>query len=110
MTAGESTPSSAMTTREVPTPPWPRPVRERLDAIDWDRSPIVDVVTYEPATSRGLEGDRQRIEVHRYSSDAPPPKTYQNDERGVRVARLTAPLYERPVRGEGEDGRGEGED
>ena len=92
-----------MTLREAPTPPWPRTIRERLDDTDWDRCPIVDVVTYEPATSLGLEGDRQRIEVHRYGSDAPPPETYENDERGVRVARLTAPLYERLACGEVDD-------
>ena len=92
-----------MTVLEPPSPPWPRSVRRRLAATDWSRHPIVDVVSYEPATSRGLEGDRQRIEVHRYGSDAPPPETYDNDERGVRVARLTAPLYERLVRGEAKD-------
>ena len=78
------------------TPPWPRTVRAELEATDWERHPVVDVVTFAPATSRGLEGDRQRIEVHRHR-EAPPPSVYDNEERSCRVERLTAPLYERVV-------------
>lgn len=75
-------------------PPWPRRVRAELEATDWERHPVVDVVTFAPATSRGLEGDRQRIEVYRYR-EAPPPSVYENAERESRVERLTRPLYER---------------
>jgi hypothetical protein len=76
-------------------PPWPRPVRAELEATDWERHPVVDVVTFAPATSRGLEGDRQRIEVYRYREAAPSPSVYENAEREYRVERLTRPLYER---------------
>jgi hypothetical protein len=75
-------------------PPWSREVRAELEATDWDRHPIVDVVTYAPATSRGLEGDRQRIEVYRYR-EVPPLSLYETEERTFRVERLTRPLYER---------------
>lgn len=75
-------------------PPWPRPVRAELAATDWDRHPVVDVVTFAPATSRGLEGDRQRIEVYRYR-EAPELAVYENAERTFHVERLTRPLYER---------------
>lgn len=76
------------------SPPWPRAVRAELAATDWDRHPIVDVVTYAPATSRGLEGDRQRIEIYRYRKP-PDLDVYDNTERQVFVERLTRPLYER---------------
>lgn len=76
------------------TPPWPRSVRAELAATDWDRHPVVDVVTFAPATSRGLEGDRQRIEVHRHR-EAPSPSVYENEERTFGVERVTRPLYER---------------
>lgn len=46
--------------------------------------------------SCGLEGDRQRIEVHRYRQ-APDLAVYGNPERSFRVERLTRPLYERQV-------------
>ena len=78
------------------TPPWPRSVRAALEATDWERHPVVDVVTFAPATSRGLEGDRQRIEVHRHLR-GPDPSVYENGERAFRVERLTRPLYERDV-------------
>ncbi|QLD88044.1 hypothetical protein HWV07_02910 [Natronomonas salina] len=78
------------------SPPWPRPVRAELAATDWERHPIVDVVTFAPATSRGLEGDRQQIEVYRYR-EAPSPSVYENGERTFRVERLTRPLFERTV-------------
>jgi len=51
-------------------------------------------VTFTPATSRGLEGDRQRIEVYRYR-EAPDLAVYENRERSFVVERLTRPLYER---------------
>ena len=76
------------------SPPWPRPVRAELAATDWERHPIVDVVTFAPATSRGMEGDRQQIEVYRYR-EAPSPSVYENGERTFRVERLTRPLYAR---------------
>ena len=76
------------------SPPFPRRVRVELEATDWDRHPIVDVVTFTPATSRGLEGDRLRIEVYRYR-EAPPADVYENEERTVRVERVTRPLFER---------------
>ena len=75
-------------------PPWPRRVRAELEATDWERHPVVDVVTFAPATSRRLEGDRQRLEVYRHR-EAPPPSVYENGEREFRVERLTRPLYER---------------
>ena len=78
----------------APSPPWPRSVRAELSATDWDRHPVVDVVTFAPATSRGLEGDRQRIEVYRYR-EPPPLSVYENGERTFRVERVTRPLYER---------------
>lgn len=76
------------------TLPWPRPVRAELEATDWERHPVVDVVTFAPATSRGLEGDSQQIEVHRHR-EAPSPSIYETEERTFRVERLTRPLYER---------------
>lgn len=78
------------------SPPWPRRVRAELDATDWQRHPIVDVVTFAPATSRGLEGDRQRIEIYRYG-EAPPLSVYENEERSARIERVTRPLYEQFV-------------
>ena len=75
---------------------WPRSVRAELSATDWDRHPVVDIVTFAPATSRGLEGDRQRIEVYRYR-EPPPLSVYENGERTFRVERVTRPLYERLV-------------
>jgi hypothetical protein len=74
--------------------PWPRPVRAELETTDWERYPIVDIVTYAPATSRGLEGDRQHIEVYRHR-EAPSVARYQTEERTARVERLTRPLYDR---------------
>lgn len=80
------------------SPPWPRSVRVELETTDWGRYPIVDIVTYAPATSRGLEGDRQRIEVYRHR-EAPALSLYDTEERTFRVERLTRPLYERLVDG-----------
>ena len=77
-----------------PSPPWPRTVLAELEATDWERHPIVDVVTFAPATSRGLEGDRQHVEVYRYR-EAPSPAVYENGERTFHVERLTRPLYAR---------------
>ncbi|QLD84566.1 hypothetical protein HWV23_02190 [Natronomonas halophila] len=76
------------------SPPWPRSVRAELETTDWKRYPIVDIVTYAPATSRGLEGDRQHIEVYRYR-EAPSAAQYQTEERTARIERLTRPLYDR---------------
>jgi len=78
-----------------PSPPWPRPVRADLSATDRDRHPV-DVVAFAPATSRGLEGDRQRIEVYRYR-EAPPLSVYESGERTFRVERAPRPLYEQLV-------------
>jgi hypothetical protein len=78
-----------------PSPPWPRSVRADLSATDRDRHPV-DVVAFAPATSRGLEGDRQRIEVYRYR-EAPPLSVYESGERTFRVERAPRPLYERLV-------------
>jgi hypothetical protein len=75
-------------------PPWPPRVRAELSTTDWEQHPVVDVVAFAPATSRGLEGDRQRIEVYRYR-EPPAPSVYKNGERTVRVERVTRPLYER---------------
>jgi hypothetical protein len=69
------------------SPPWPRSVRAVLAATDWTRHPVVDVVTFAPATSCGLEGDRQRIEVHRHR-EAPDLAVYENAERSFGVERL----------------------
>ena len=52
------------------------------------------MVTFLPATIRGFEGDRQRVEVYRYV-EGPPLSTYENGERTYRVERLTEPLYRR---------------
>jgi hypothetical protein len=54
----------------------------------------VDVVTYAPATSLGLKGDRQRIKTYRYRERAPPLSAYETSERSCRVVRLTRPLWE----------------
>lgn len=73
---------------------WGPAVRAELEATDWGRTPIVDVVTYAPATGRRLEGDRQRTEVYRHA-EAPPLDLYATAERSFRVERVTRPLYER---------------
>lgn len=70
------------------------PAREACEATDWDEHAVVDVVTFLPATSRGFEGDRQRIEVYRYRERAPPAHRYENGERTYRVQRLTRPVCE----------------
>lgn len=71
------------------------PVREACEATDWDEYAVVDVVTFLPATGRGLEGDRRRIEVCRYRERAPPVDHYENEERRFRVQRLTRPLCDK---------------
>jgi hypothetical protein len=71
------------------------PVREACEATDWEEFVVLDVVTFFPATSRGFEGDRQRIEVYRHRERAPPIGRYENGERDYRVQRLTRPLFER---------------
>ena len=76
------------------TPPWPRRVCAELETTDWDERSIVDIVTFAPASSRGLEGDRQRIEVYRYR-EAPALSVYENTEREALVERVTEPLWER---------------
>lgn len=76
------------------TEPLAHPVREACEATDWDEYAVVDVVTFLPATSRGFEGDRQRIEVYRYRERAPPTDRYENGERAYRVQRLTRPVCE----------------
>jgi hypothetical protein len=75
--------------------PLPPPVREACEATDWAEHAVVDVVTFLPATSRGFEGDRQRVEVYRYRKRAPAVDRYGNEEREHRVQRLTRPLYDR---------------
>ena len=75
--------------------PLPPPVREACEATDWEAYAVLDVVTFLPATSRGFEGDQQRIEVYRYRRQAPPVTRYENGERAYRVQRLTRPLYDR---------------
>lgn len=77
----------------VSDPPTP-PVRAAVEATDWDEYAVVDVVTFLPATGRGLEGDRQRVETHRYRERAPPVDAYENGERPYRVQRVTRPLVE----------------
>lgn len=47
------------------------PVREAFESTGWEEYAVVDVVTFLPATGRGFEGDRQRIEVYRYRERAP---------------------------------------
>jgi hypothetical protein len=80
---------------EPARPPLSPPVREACEATDWTQHAVVDVVTFLPATSRGFEGDRQRIEVCRYRKRAPAVDCYANEEREHRVQRLTRPLYDR---------------
>jgi hypothetical protein len=80
---------------ERPRSPLARPVREACESTDWDEFDAVDVVTFAPATSLGLEGDRQRVETYRYRERAPPLTTYENGERSFRVTRFTRPLWER---------------
>lgn len=77
-----------------PTGTWGPHVRDELAATDWSETPIVDVVTFLPATSRGFEGDRQRVEVYRHDK-GPLLSHYENRERAFRVERVTRPLYER---------------
>ena len=62
---------------------------------DRDEHAVLDVVTFLPATSRGFEGDRQRIETDRYRERAPPVDRYENGERASRVQRLTRSLLDR---------------
>ncbi|WP_255149848.1 hypothetical protein [Halorarius halobius] len=78
----------------APTGEWGPHVRAELEATDWSKTPVVDVVTFLPATSRGLEGDQRRVEVYRHV-EGPPLSLYENAERRVRVERLTRPLFER---------------
>jgi hypothetical protein len=80
---------------ERPRAPLSGPVLEACEATDWEECAVVDVVTFLPATSRGLEGDCQRVETYRYRERAPPLSTYENGERPFRVMRLTEPLWER---------------
>ena len=76
----------------APTGTWGPHVQRELEATDWTATPVVDVVTFLPATSRGFEGDRQRVEVYRHA-EGPPLSLYENGERAFRVERLTEPLY-----------------
>lgn len=78
----------------IESPLSPR-VREAVEATDWDEHAVVDVVRFEPATSRGFEDGLPRTEVYRYRERAPPPETYENGERGYRVERVTEPVFER---------------
>jgi hypothetical protein len=80
---------------EPPRSPLSPPVREACEATDWEEYAVVGVVTFLPATSRGFEGDRQRIEVYRYRERAHPVDRYENGERTYRIQRLTRPLYDR---------------
>jgi hypothetical protein len=85
--------------RLVPaTGTWGPHVQRELEATDWMATPVVDVVTFLPATSRGFEGDRQRVEVYRHAT-GPPLSRYANGERSFRVERVTEPLYERLTAG-----------
>lgn len=61
---------------------------------DWDATPVVDVVTHAPATTRGIEDGHLRVEWYRYA-DPPHPATYDTGERGCELERVTRPLYER---------------
>lgn len=74
--------------------PWTLPVRAALSGTHRERHPSVDVVPFAPATSRGLEGDRQRIEVDR-CREAPAATVHEDTERHVFVERLPRPPYER---------------
>jgi hypothetical protein len=91
--AGTSDPAPG--TLEPARTPLSPPVSEACEATDWEECTVLDVVTFLPATSRGFEGDRQRIEVYRYRERAPPVDRYENGERSYRVQRLTRPLYDR---------------
>lgn len=82
-------------TLEPVTEPLEPPVREACEATDWEECAVLDVVTFLPATGRGFEGDRQRIEVYRYRDRAPPADRYESGERTYRVQRLTRPLVDR---------------
>lgn len=92
---GEGEPTAMPRGRLVPAIGlWGPQVRAELAATDWAATPVVDVVTFLPATSRGFEGDRQRVEVYRHD-EGPALSVYANGERAFRVERLTRPLYER---------------
>jgi hypothetical protein len=69
-------------------------------ATDWHRPPIVDVVTFAPATSRGVE----RPAADR-GLPVPAIETYETRERSFTVERVTRPLYQRLTAGSG-SGRG----
>ena len=56
----------------------------------------MEVVTFTPATSGGVEGDRQRSGVYRYRS-VPDLAIYGTTERSFVAQRLTRPLSERLV-------------
>ena len=75
--------------------PLSSPVREACETTDWDEHAVLDVVTFLPATSRGVEGDRQHVAVYRYREPAPPVDRYENGERAHRVQRLTRPVRQR---------------
>lgn len=77
-----------------PTGNWGPYVEAELAATDWADTPVVDVVTYLPATSRGFEGDQQRVEVYRHV-EGPAMSRYENGERSFRVERVTKQVYER---------------
>jgi hypothetical protein len=79
---------------------WGPHVQRELETTDWSATPVVDVVTFLPATSRGVESDRQRVEVYRHV-EGPALSTYANGERAFRVERVTRPLYERLTDGAG---------
>ena len=72
------TPDPAPGTLEPARTPLSPPVLEASEATDWGEYAVLDVVTFHPATSRGFEGDRQRIEVYRYRERAPPVDHYEN--------------------------------
>ena len=90
-----ATPDPGPGTLEPARTPLSPPVRNACEATDWEEYAVLDVVTFLPATSRGFEADRQRIEVYRYSERAPPVDQYENGERAFRVQRLTQPLCDR---------------
>ena len=75
---------------------WTPRVRRELAATDWQATPVVDVVTYAPATTRGFEGGHMRTEVYRYA-EPPRPATYDTGERACELERVTRPCYERLV-------------
>lgn len=72
---------------------WSPRVEEALAATDWTATPVVDVVRYAPATTRGFEDGQPRTELYRYA-EPPPLDAYETGERTYRVERVTRPVYD----------------